>query len=238
MAHIVADRVKETASTTGTGTFTLAGAVSAFRTFASVMATSDTTWYCAVNGTEWEVGLGTLASSTTLARSTVLASSNAGAAVNFTVAPTVFGTIPAKEISPIKSSVRVNTANGYGSTNTKIRRFTNVGVNQGTDITYADSAANGGSFTINAHGVYAIDYSDSFNGAAGMGASLNSSQLTTAFGGIAVADRLSYATTPTANFSSSAGATAFLVPGDVVRAHTGGDPAAGQASIFSITRVG
>jgi hypothetical protein len=47
-----------------------------------------------------------------------------------------------------QSMVRLNTANGYGSTNTAIRRFTNVVTNQGTDITYADSATLGTTFTI------------------------------------------------------------------------------------------
>lgn len=102
MAHRIADRIKETASTSGTVSFTLAGAVSGFVTFASALTTNgDTTWYCAVNGAEWEVGLGTRTSSTVLARTTILASSNAGAAVNFTVAPTVFSTLPASAMAPL-----------------------------------------------------------------------------------------------------------------------------------------
>lgn len=86
MAHISADRVKETTTTTGTGNVTLAGAVTQFRTFASVMANNDTCWYCIAGqtGSEWETGLGTYVSATpALARTTVLASSNAGSAVNF-----------------------------------------------------------------------------------------------------------------------------------------------------------
>lgn len=82
MAHITADRVRETTTTTGTGTVTLAGAVAGFRTFSSVMATSDTCYYFIGAGSEWEVGLGTLASSTTLARTTRLSSST-GASVSF-----------------------------------------------------------------------------------------------------------------------------------------------------------
>lgn len=100
MAHRIADRIKETASTSGTGSFTLAGAVSGFVTFASALTTNgDTTWYCAVNGAEWEVGLGTRTSSTVLARTAVLASSNSGSAVSFTAAPTVFSTVPGAKLS-------------------------------------------------------------------------------------------------------------------------------------------
>lgn len=99
MALELYDRVKETSTTTGTGTLTLAGAVTGFRTFGSVLADADTTYYAIeLSGTgEWEVGLGTIGGSgTTLARTTPLASSNAGAAVNFSAGTkTVFGTLPA-----------------------------------------------------------------------------------------------------------------------------------------------
>jgi hypothetical protein len=81
MAHITADRVQETTTTTGTGAITLAGAVAGFRTFASVMAANDTCYYVIQGTTEWEVGVGTF--NTTLTRTTVQSSSNAGALVNF-----------------------------------------------------------------------------------------------------------------------------------------------------------
>lgn len=101
MAHKLGNRIKETASTTGTGSFTLAGAVAGFATFASKLtADGDTTWYCAVNGSEWEVGLGTRTSATVLARTTIYASSNSGSAVSFTVAPTIFCDMPAEKLDP------------------------------------------------------------------------------------------------------------------------------------------
>jgi hypothetical protein len=75
MALVVKDRVQETSSTTGTGTITLAGAVSGFQSF-SAIGNANTTYYTIVGGTQWEVGLGTYTSSgTTLSRDTVLASS-------------------------------------------------------------------------------------------------------------------------------------------------------------------
>ena len=84
MALVVNDRVKETTTTTGTGTVTLGGAVSGFETFAAGIGNSNTTYYCIQLGTEFEVGLGTLASdSSTLARPTVISSSNSDSAVNF-----------------------------------------------------------------------------------------------------------------------------------------------------------
>lgn len=91
MPHISEDRVLESGSGNTTVSFTLAGAVAGFRTFASQMATNDTCWYCAwaVNAQgeptgAFENGLGTLSASATLNRTTVLESSNANAAVTFT----------------------------------------------------------------------------------------------------------------------------------------------------------
>jgi hypothetical protein len=85
MPFIVADRVKETTTTTGTGSYTLAGAVANFRAFSSVCANSDTVNYAAVDnaGAGWEVGLGTWSTGGTLARTTIYASSNGGSAVNW-----------------------------------------------------------------------------------------------------------------------------------------------------------
>lgn len=85
MALVLADRVKETTTTTGTGTVTLAGAVTGFQSFAAI-GDGNTTYYCIAGqtGGEWEVGIGTYTlSGTTLSRTTVLASSNAGALVTF-----------------------------------------------------------------------------------------------------------------------------------------------------------
>jgi hypothetical protein len=78
------DRVKDTSTTTGTGTLTLANsAPTGFRTFGSVLSNSDTCFYAIVGGADWEVGIGTYTTSgTTLARTTILASSNSNAAVN------------------------------------------------------------------------------------------------------------------------------------------------------------
>ena len=85
MALVLADRVNETTTTAGTGTITLAGAVTGYQSF-SAIGNGNTTYYTiAGQGTsEWEVGIGTYTSAgTTLSRDTVLASSNAGAKVNF-----------------------------------------------------------------------------------------------------------------------------------------------------------
>jgi len=78
MALVLADRVKETTTTAGTGTVTLLGASTGFQSFA-VIGNANTTYYAIVaqSGTEWEVGIGTYTlSGTTLARTTVLSNSS------------------------------------------------------------------------------------------------------------------------------------------------------------------
>lgn len=94
---IFIDRVKETTTTTGTGAYTLAGAVGGFQAF-SAWGNGNTGYYAVSDGAaDWEVGLGTYtASGTTLARTAVLASSNGGAAVNWSAgSKTIWGDAPA-----------------------------------------------------------------------------------------------------------------------------------------------
>ena len=67
MSFLIADRVKETSTSTGTGSFTLAGAVTGFQTFASGIGDGNVTFYAITDGIDWEIGSGTFtASGTTL----------------------------------------------------------------------------------------------------------------------------------------------------------------------------
>ena len=87
MAFAVADRVKETSTTTGTGTLNLGGAEPGYQTFVAGVGTGNTTYYAIVNRatSEFEVGIGTVtdAAPDTLSRDTIISSSNGGSAVNF-----------------------------------------------------------------------------------------------------------------------------------------------------------
>jgi hypothetical protein len=99
MPLVIKDRVKETSTTTGTGTFTLAGAATGFQSF-SAIGDGNTTFYTIAlqGGNEWEVGIGTYTSSgTTLSRDTILSSSNSGNAVDFSAGTKdVFVTYPSE----------------------------------------------------------------------------------------------------------------------------------------------
>ncbi len=113
MALVLADRVKDTTTTTGTGAVTLSGTPpTGFQSFA-VIGNGNTTFYTIAGGSEWEVGVGTYTSSgTTLSRDTVLESSNSGSLVNFSAGvKDVFVTYPAER------SVSTNTAPFLTGTN-------------------------------------------------------------------------------------------------------------------------
>ena len=102
MAHVLNDRVKETTTTTGTGTVNLAGAETGFESFVAGIGNSNTTYYCIVHQSadEFEVGIGTVtdASPDTLSRTTIISSSNSDSAVNFSAGTKdVFCTLPASK---------------------------------------------------------------------------------------------------------------------------------------------
>lgn len=101
------DRVSETTTTTGTGTVTLAGAVTGYRTFTSAVPTGDLVRYAIVGATtEWEVGEGVLATTSTLTRVNVFSSSNANALVNFSAGTkTVWVDLPADAIADIGTAL-------------------------------------------------------------------------------------------------------------------------------------
>jgi hypothetical protein len=100
MAFVLNDRVKETSTTTGTGTFDLAGAETGFESFVSGVGDGNITYYAISNDgkNEFEVGIGTVTDATpdTLSRDTIISSSNSDALVNFSSGTkTVFCTLPA-----------------------------------------------------------------------------------------------------------------------------------------------
>jgi len=93
-----ADRVVELTITTGTGSYSLAGARTGFTTFAAAMGVGHTCYYCCTNDVDWEVGLGTIESGA-LTRDSIVASSNGGSAVSWAEgSKEIFCTVPATVI--------------------------------------------------------------------------------------------------------------------------------------------
>ena len=125
MALVLDDRVRETSSTTGTGTLNLGGAVNGFQTFVAGVGDGNTTYYAIVHRTEdeWELGVGTVtdASTDTLARTTVLSSSNSDSAVSFSAGTKdVFVTQPASKALYSDASGHLTVGAGADGTDYKI----------------------------------------------------------------------------------------------------------------------
>ena len=142
MALVLADRVQETTTSTGTGSVTLGGAVTGYQTFAAI-GNGNTTFYCIADqgGANWEVGIGTYSTTgPTLARTTVLASSNSGSLVNFTAGvKTVFVTYPSEKSVNLDSSGNVSP---LGTIASAIWQGTTVGIAYGGTGVTASSGAN------------------------------------------------------------------------------------------------
>ena len=131
--------------------------------------------------------------------------------ISFSSAPAVPLTGNAKTI--------VYDENGYGSTNTKIRRFTTTLTD--TLSSYADSATLGASFTIPASGIYSISYTDADNTTGLFGVTLNGTTPTTSFVSIAQSEILISTNSPSA-YGANCAIVTYLTSGDVLRCHSDG----------------
>lgn len=154
MALILADRVQETTTTTGTTDFALGGAVTGFQTFLNGIGNTNTCYYAALlpNTSEWEVGIGTVgASGAELARTTILASSTGGK-VSFSAGQKfVFVTYPAEKSVNLDASGNVSALgtvssgvwNGTAITDTYLATIATAGKvsNSATTATNANTAS-------------------------------------------------------------------------------------------------
>jgi hypothetical protein len=157
MAFVVKDRVKETTTTTGTGTITLAGAVSGFQAF-SVIGDGNVTYYTIAAGSEFEVGIGTYtASGTTLSRDEVLESSNSGNLVNFSAGTKdVFVTYPAeRSVIAVGSGVTSDTGAVYIN-KTVMTEDTTIEANENGLIVGPFTVSGGVSFTVTSGQRYVV----------------------------------------------------------------------------------
>jgi len=120
MALVINDRVKTTSTATGNSQTTFAisaTAATGFDTFAAGIGTSNTTYYCIFNQgtTEWEVGLGTLSTTTNLQRTTIITSSNSDNVVDFASGTKdVFCTLPASKAVYLNAAGDTINAAGQG----------------------------------------------------------------------------------------------------------------------------
>jgi len=135
------------------------------------------------------------------------------------------------------SSVVVATANGFGSTGNKHRRFLTVIQNLGTDIFYDDSVINGASFRLATAGWYAMTYVDSGNAATNIGISLNTTQSTVSIQSISATERLVNSVSGNVNYIISATILRWFPAGSIIRPHSDGLPVGTDNTMFSITKL-
>lgn len=158
---------------------------------------------------------------------------------------TISTAINSKLAKPNRDTVIVTTPGtttaGWGSTATKVRRYTVIQENSIGGMTYADSSTAGMTVTVNTAGLYFISISDQDTAApiaCAMGISINSNQLTTSIHAITDAHRVAMFGTGGETFEFYGATLQWLQAGDVVRAH--GDGACtdtGSYSRFEMTRI-
>ena len=147
-------------------------------------------------------------------------------------------------LEAVPSMVRVNTASGYGTTATRLRRFANItnGVNgaviQGTDITINDSAAGGTTFTVSVAGVYDMSWSDNFGAVDVMGITTNASAGTVDVRAAALGSVFAYSATSGANYEDNVSVAVYLPAGTVIVCRTllSGANGTSAPAAFSMTR--
>ena len=179
MALVVADRVKEATSTTGTGDVSLSGAPANFVSFGSALSNGDTTYYAIVDNTnsDYEVGIGTYTSATdSLSRDTIFESSNSGAKVDLqTGQKDVFITYPASKSLLLDASGEVlgdQTFSGSVTLNADPTSGLQAATKQYVDTIAAAGLHYHDPVRVEKEGNLAATYN---NGTAGVGATLTNS---------------------------------------------------------------
>jgi len=146
----------------------------------------------------------------------------------------------------IASQLRLDGYAGYGSTDTRIMRFTTLTEFYGNlfsenHSTGYSSNAKGLEITINRSGRYSLDISGSSaaGAAAGPGLSVNSNQLTTAIYSITTANFLGWLDMPAGGYRGLLSSTRYFSKNDIIRLHADGvAPDSPTTSFISIVYLG
>lgn len=159
----LADRVHETSTTTGTGTYSLTGPIVGHQSFVAGVGTGVPVYYVAYNVDDWEVGIGTVTDSNpdTLSRTTILSSSNADAAVNWVPGiKDIVLSVPASDhAGQSKLYIRnVSNAQGVGS---------QTAVTAGVDTTLELNGDGSNNFSTDNVGTGKLELDAAFNGGTG-----------------------------------------------------------------------
>jgi hypothetical protein len=219
MPLVVKDRVKETTATTGTGTYTLAGATQGFQSF-SVIGNGNTTYYAITNGTDWEVGIGTYSTTgPTLARTTILESSNANNAVNWGAgSKEIFCTYPAERslyvdgttITPATTATLPVASGGTGANNSNTARA-NLGASTLGSNLFIGSTGSGSATFPRFNGDQSVSYLDPNTFRTAIGAGTGNGTVTSV-GGTGTVNGLTLSGTVTSSGNLTLGGSISNVP--------------------------
>jgi hypothetical protein len=173
MALVLIDRAKETTNTTGTGTLTLAGAVSGYQSLSGV-GDGNTTFYTIESGTDWEVGVGTYTSSgTTLSRDLVLSSSSGGSKISVVSGAFVWVDYPAGRAVTTDNAATLTNKTISGANNT----LSNIG---NSSLTNSSVTFNGQTVALGASGTITANTTNALTIGTGLsGTSFNGSSAVT-----------------------------------------------------------
>jgi hypothetical protein len=182
MALVIADRVRETTTTSGASDIYLGGAVTGFVPFSSVLSNGSTTFYAIIAnaGGQWEVGIGTYTTATnSLVRTTVLSSSNSNTLVDFTS-----GTKNVVMTQPSERTVYVDGANVAAANGATVPN----GLLANSSVTFnGQTVSLGASGTITATAPFALTLGTgltgtSYNGSAAVTAAIDDTVVVTLTG--------------------------------------------------------
>jgi hypothetical protein len=156
-------------------------------------------------------------------------------------AATTSTTIPlttAQLVQTPDSYLRLNTVAGYGSTATRILRFSTIEQNLGSAIQYISDAVNGDRFIAQTEGLYDVSFTWNATAASDFGITKNQSSLTTFVSGTADNEKVAVGTTSQANYMQTADAEVYLYVGDIIRASADATAVGNRVAKFSMTYKG
>jgi len=107
----LANRVKESTLTSGTGSVVLAGAISGYQAFSSALSSGEQTFYTIENTPNWEVGVGTFLGDS-VSRDTVLSSSSGGSKISLSGQSYIFIAYPSEKAVQLNSNGAIFAENG------------------------------------------------------------------------------------------------------------------------------
>lgn len=153
---ILSDRIKETSTSTGSGSISLNGAYGAFQSFNDGIGNGNETYYAIENNTRWEVGQGIYTSSSdSLSRDIIFDSSASGERINLEGISVVFCTLPASKALVKSPQDTVNLSGIYfadgtfqnsASTLSGYRVYNNISsdfsMSDNSDVIFLDTSSN------------------------------------------------------------------------------------------------